>query len=71
MSVGHFLEKLKKRFAYIIAENVGNFREDVTKASGSRAIAWAALSASSSSGFLRLSAKDAANQFTLLLYTIE
>jgi hypothetical protein len=61
----HNLLVKQKRFAYIIAENVGNFHEDVTKASGSRAIAWAALSISSSSGFLRPSAKGIANQFTL------
>lgn len=35
------------------------------KASGSHALAWAALAASLSFGILRPSAKDAVNQFTL------
>ena len=59
--------KKKKRYAYLVLENVGNFQIRIQGwHSGSHAIAWAAITISVRKGFLRTSIKDiVALQFTL------
>ena len=39
-------EKRKKRYAYLVVENVGNFQNEQGWHSGSHAIAWAAITTS-------------------------